>query len=319
MTIETIYSERQRIMEILNKNNIREAVKQIISDILKEDLRSQMNFGTEGNIPLEAAKSICSDVNPEVLKLCDDGKRSIPYSQIGKSEYFGNTEVWKAYQQYAMAISRRADLGRKPVSFFIFLNKIRNGWKGMPLQVYKSNGNYLFGISKSGIFLCVYICPRNVGVGLFSFIKEICKYDNVVFAVTEDMASMLERLGCPKHEGTVQAKFRGKMHDKMVYGTTQKTADIGAKLLGLFGETGINADKIKKAMQENPQLMELYRKHPDIVKKIAQNDTIIDMLVKNPQIISILIDNPKLVQSIVFNPIMGILQIANKLAKRKRH
>ena len=280
--------------------------------LIQENLRGQMNFGIKGNIPLEPASTLCDDVNPQVLDMVDSGNRSIPMSKIGEPQYFGGSKVWDAYEKYSAAITRRADLGRTAVSFFIFLKKIRYGWKGAPLQVYESNENYLIGTMRNGVFLCIYLCPKNVGIGMFKFIKEVCEYDNVVFAVTDDMANMLERLGCPKHNDPVQAKFRGQVHDKMVYGSTQEAAEQGAKLLGLMGKTGKLGSTLKNAMLQNPKLKALYDQDPDIAFKLMNEPIITQFLANNPKIVDMFISDPTILQGMAKDPIRGFMGFLQK-------
>ena len=239
---------------VINKNMLKSIVNESVESLLLEGVRDQMSFGIKGPIPVEPASSLCDDVNPDILAMVDSGNRGIPRRMIGDPKYFGGTKVWDAYVKYSDAITRRADLGRTAVSFFIFLKKIRHGWKGAPLQVYESNESYLIGTMRGGVFLCIYLCPKNVGIGMFKFIKEVCEYNNVVFAVTDDMADMLERLGCPKYEEAIMAKFRGSLHEKMVYGSTVEAANKGAKLLNLMGKSGQLGDILKNALQENPKL-----------------------------------------------------------------
>ena len=271
--------------QIINEDTLKKIVYEASMTLIMESLKSQMSFGIKGNIPLQPAQSLCDDVDPQVLAKVDSGDRSIPRRKVGDPQFFGGSKVWDAYEKYSAAISRRADLGRTPVSFFVFLNKIRKGWKGAPLQVYESNENYLIGTMRGGVFLCIYLCPKNVGIGMFKFIKEVCEFDNVVFAVTDDMADMLERLGCPKHDGTVQAKFRGQMHDKMVYGSTQEAAERGAKLLGLMSKSDDIVNVIKDVLQQNPKLKALYDKDPDIIFKLMNNPKLINTIVNNLSII----------------------------------
>ena len=302
---------------IINEDKLKFIIEEAAIRIIQENLKGQMAFGTKGPIPLEPAVNLCDDINPQVLAKCDDGSRSIPRRQLGDSQYFGGTKIWDVYQKYSAAISRRADLGRTPVSFFIFLNKIRHGWKGSPLEVYEKDGNYLLGITKMNVFLCVYLCPKTAGIGMFKFVKEICEYDNVVFAVTDDMADMLERLGCPKYQDVVMAKFRGQMHEKMVYGTTQETAEKGAKLLNLMGKTGNIGKVVNDAMLQNPKLMQLYQNNPQIVYQLM-SQPIITKLLDNPKFIDELISNPDILQKVSVNPKQAILDIlklkSNKLA-----
>ena len=270
---------------VINKNILKSIVNESVESLLLEGVRDQMSFGIKGPIPVEPASSLCDDVNPDILAMVDSGNRGIPRRMIGDPKYFGGTKVWDAYVKYSDAITRRADLGRTAVSFFIFLKKIRHGWKGAPLQVYESNESYLIGTMRGGVFLCIYLCPKNVGIGMFKFIKEVCEYNNVVFAVTDDMADMLERLGCPKYEEAIMAKFRGSLHEKMVYGSTVEAANKGAKLLNLMGKSGQLGDILKNALQENPKLKELYDKDPDIVFKLINEPIITQCLMNNPQLV----------------------------------
>lgn len=280
--------------------------------LIQENLSGQMNFGIKGNIPLEPASTLCDGVSPQVLDMVDSGDKSIPIDKIGEPQYFGGTKVWDAYEKYSAAITRRADLGRTAVNFFVYLQKIRYGWKGAPLQVYESNENYLIGTMRNGVFLCIYFCPKNVGVGMFKFIKEVCEYDNVVFAVTDDMADMLERLGCPKHDGLVPAKFRGKRGHKTVYGSTQEAAEQGAKLLGLMDKAGELGSSLKDAMLQNPKLKALYDQDPDIAFKLMNEPIITQFLANNPKIVDMFISDPTILQGMAKNPIRGFMDFLQK-------
>lgn len=292
---------------VINKNILKSIVNESVESLLLEGVRDQMSFGIKGPIPVEPASSLCDDVNPDILAMVDSGNRGIPRRMIGDPKYFGGTKVWDAYVKYSDAITRRADLGRTAVSFFIFLKKIRHGWKGAPLQVYESNESYLIGTMRGGVFLCIYLCPKNVGIGMFKFIKEVCEYNNVVFAVTDDMADMLERLGCPKYEEAIMAKFRGSLHEKMVYGSTVEAANKGAKLLNLMGKSGQLGDILKNALQENPKLKELYDKDPDIVFKLINEPIITQCLMNNPQLVDFINGNPDIINQISLDPIKGFL------------
>ena len=277
-----------------------------------EGVRDQMSFGIKGPIPVEPASSLCDDVNPDVLSMVDSGKRGIPREMIGSPKYFGGTKIWDAYMKYSNAITRRADLGRSAVSFFIFLRKVRMGWKGAPLQVYESNGNYLIGTMRNGVFLCIYLCPQNASIGMFKFIKEVCEFNNVVFAVTDDMGDMLERLGCPKYDNMVNARYKGRACEKVVYGSTKEAAETGAKIVNLLGKSGELGDVLKNTLQENPKLKELYDNNPQIVHKIINEPIIIKCLMNNPQLIDIIIKNPYVIQQIMINPIKGFFNFLMK-------
>lgn len=302
------------IMKKIDKHTLRNIINETLGDMLLEGVRDQMSFGVKGPIPVEPASSLCDDVNHDVLAMVDSGDRSIPRRMIGDTKYFGGTKVWDAYVKYSDAITRRADLGRTAVSFFIFLKKIRQGWKGAPLQVYESNESYLIGTMRGGVFLCIYLCPKNVGLGMFKFIKEVCEYNNVVFAVTDDMADMLERLGCPKYEEAIMAKFRGSLHEKMVYGSTIEAANKGAKLLNLMSKSGQLGDVFKGALEQNPKLKSLLDQNPNLPFEVINVPEVTKLLMNNPQIIDFINSNPDVLNQIAINPIQGLI---NGLIKYK--
>lgn len=297
---------------LVTEGMLKHIVYESVLQIIQENLKNQMSFGTKGNIPLVPSSTLCDDVDPQVLNMVDSGNRSIPRKKIGEPQYFGGSKVWDAYEKYSAAITRRADLGRTAVSFFVFLKKIRYGWKGAPLQVYESNGNYLIGTMRGGVFLCVYLCPNNVGVGMFKFIKEVCEYDNVVFAVTDDMAKMLERLGCPKYDGVVPAKFRGEVHDKMVYGSTQEAAEQGAKLLGFMGKSGDLGNVFNNILSQNPKLKKIYDQDPDIAFKLINEPIITQFLINNPKVVDMFIQDPSILQSMATDPLRGFMVFLQK-------
>ena len=126
---------------------------------------------------------------------------------------------------------------------------------------------------------------------------------------------MLERLGCPKHDGAIQAKFRGKMHDKMVYGSTQEAAEQGAKLLGLMGKSGDLGNAIKNALQQNPKLQALYNQDPGIVFKLMNEPIITQCLMNNPKLVDTIINNPSIIQQMSVNPVEGFLAFLQQYKK----
>jgi hypothetical protein len=155
-----------------------------------------------------------------------------------------------------------------------------------------------------GVFICVYFAPKSAGVGMFKFIKEVCEYDNVVFAVTDDLADMLEKLGCPKFSGgkfgqKVPARFQGSRITKQVYGSTQEAADIGARLVGLMGQGDDIQYYIRNAIRQNPQLQMLFRNNPSLAQDILTNPKVLKFLTENPDITDELINDPSSAQKYI--------------------
>lgn len=292
---------------VINKNMLKSIVNESVESLLLEGVRDQMSFGIKGPIPVEPASSLCDDVNPDILAMVDSGNRGIPRRMIGDPKYFGGTKVWDAYTKYSEAMLRRADLGRTPLSFFYFLKMVRDGKWGAPLHVYESDGSYLIGTIRQGIFLCVYLCPKNAGIALFKLVKEVCEYNNVVFAVTDDMGAMLERLGCPKYDGNVMARSRGHNCEKVVYGSTKEAAEQGAKLVNFMGKSGSLKKAVDDGLSQNPKVKEFLDQNPDLVYDVMKNPIIMQCLMDNPQIIDFINNNPDIVQQISLDPIKGLL------------
>ena len=113
----------------------------------------------------------------------------------------------------------------------------------------------------------------------------------------------LKDLAVPKHDGTVQAKFRGQMHDKSWFMVQhRKAAEQGAKLLGLMGKSGDLGNVIKDALQQNPKLQALYDQDPDIIFKLMNEPIITQCLMNNPKLVDTMINNPSIMQQISVDP-----------------
>lgn len=303
---------------VITEATLRKIVYETVNIVL-ENIRNQMSFGTKGPIPTKPTSNLDSDFPKEVKERFNrvamgDKSARIDSRLLGKPEYLGNTLMWTMFQQYSNAMNRRADLGRHNVSFGTFYKKLIKGWLGGPMSYYESNGNYLFGIERAGLFICVYFAPKNAGMGMFKFIKEICDYDNVVFSVTLDLASMLERLGCPKwNDGEIiKVPHQGHLEDKKIYGSTQRAADEGAKLMQLMNKSkGINQN-LTGLLSQNPNLQALYDKDPDIVNKFMTNPAVLKYMMNHPDVIQKFLDDPTVAQQAVANPTAALSQYLQK-------
>lgn len=309
--------------QIVSENTLKKIVYEAVKNILNESLRSQMSFGTKGPIPTKPTNNLDSDFPPKVKEAFDrvaKGDRSarIDKRLLGKPSYLGNTFLWKVYQQYANAMNRRADLGRKDVGFGVFYKKLIYGWYG-PMSYYESDGNYLFGTEKAGYFLCVYFAPKNVGIGMFKFIKEICEYDNVIFSVTTDLADMLERLGCPKwNNGEImKVNHQGHLEDKQIYGSTQEAADAGAKLVGMMNNGKQINQNLQTVIAQNPQLQAMYEKDPDIITKFMYDPLVLKYVLKHPDIVDKLLADPTVAQKFAADPTGALKEKLANISKKR--
>ena len=123
--------------------------------------------------------------------------------------------------------------GKKANGFFSFVKFVCISKMGQKLRGFECNGNFLFGFWFNNVFISAYFAPSSK-IGMFQVIKAICQYDNVVFPVTQDLSSMLERLGVPKASETHSAKWRGKVVDKDVFGTSEHAMSVGLAALDLM-------------------------------------------------------------------------------------
>ena len=304
--------------KVINEDTLKKIIYEATMSLLQENLKSQMSFGIKGPIPTKPTRNWDDDFPTEVkerfIKVAQgDRSARIPERLLGTPEYLGNTFMWKVYQQYAKAMNRRADLGRSDVGFGIFYKKLIYGWFG-PMSCYENDGNYLIGVEKAGLFLCVYFAPKSVGIGMFKFIKEICEYNNVVFSVTTDLADMLERLGCPKWNNgeMMKVKCRHGMVDKQIYGSTQEAADEGAKLVGMMSNGKQINQTLQTVIAQNPTLQALYDKDPNIITKFMYDPVILKYVLKHPDVVDKFLTDPSVAQQVASDPVGALLKYIQK-------
>lgn len=252
----------------LNKNILSEAVKKSIQDVILEAIADETTYGQMGPISgLIPAKDFV-DIPEEYLEIIDSGDKRLSPRWLGN--YFGKTRTYTAYLQYKKAIeSKKEELGRTAVNFFTFLSRLRHGFKGTPMSIFDSNGSYMIGIEKNGVFLCVYMAPKS-RLSMYGMIKELLQYNNVVFAVTDDLGDMLTKLRVPKYGEKVTARFRGKTCNKDIFGSTYEAAEKGAELVGMTAKISSYKDQLNDVLK-NPEIADLVKKNPSLVSQVMSN------------------------------------------------
>lgn len=108
----------------------------------------------------------------------------------GRFVYNPNTEYWiKVWENYKNAIGRRRAGSELPLDRFLNYIVIKE------VYYFQFNDSYIFGqLTDNIIFTPTHFAPEGLRDGL-EMIKEMKKYDNVAFAVTEDLKKMLKKLG----------------------------------------------------------------------------------------------------------------------------
>jgi hypothetical protein len=293
----------------LTEKDLVSLIKEVTLKILNEG-NTHIDFASSGKkIPVRDASELCDDIDKNLLADIDAERIRIKNSEIGSDKYFGKTLVWKLFNQYknSMQNKKTGNTG-DGISFFRFLKVIRYSWHGRKLSYYNLDDNYIIGTQQGGIFLCTYICPATT-IGAYKLIKDICQYDNVVFAVTGDLGQMLEKLNCPKVDGTIKVPYNGRTVEKEVYGTTLEAAELGVKILNLSTKSKGLHSAFDSSFKNNPMLKQFYDKNPNIASELLNNQTIVKFLAENPNLVEYFINNPNILQSITDDPISGFLNI----------
>ena len=147
---------------------------------------------------------------------------------------------------------------------------------GVPMSIFESNGSYMVGVLKNDVFLCVYMAPKSK-LSMYGMIKDLLEYDNVVFAVTDDLGVMLQKLNVPKYKDNVTARFRGRNCEKEIFGSTYDAAEKGALLVGLAGKM-----RSMKGILNDPKVAQLLQSNPNLANQIMSNPGLLQQIMSNP-------------------------------------
>ena len=213
---------------VLNENIIRNIVSESLSSLILE-----LDMGRIGGAGHLTENEL---IDPSVefredARLCMQikaKKKANPNFRANLDKIFANSELYKIWQNYRNAMMSRE--GKKANGFLTFVKFVCGGKMGQKIMAYRENDNYLFGFWIRNHFIAAYFAPANP-MGMYRLIKGIAQYDNVVFAVTQDLSPMLIKAGIPKSDTTHDAPWRGKMVTKDVFGTSQEAIAFGMRTL----------------------------------------------------------------------------------------
>jgi len=110
-------------------------------------------------------------------------------------------EMEAIYFNYAKTIYN-PQKGKIPVGLNYFANKAFNS------AMFEHQGSYVFGSHDNELFLPTHFAPKSLKGG-FAAQKALSEYSNVMYAVTQEMTPMLERLGFSVAKSGVKVPFRG--------------------------------------------------------------------------------------------------------------
>lgn len=208
---------------VINENHIKNIVSEALSSLLLElDMGVIGGAGPLTTSDMEDPSKIFEQEYNTLNSLKNGGKGA----KVEK--IFGETKAYKVWKNYYDAMMSKK--GKKAVKFTEWLRFVCEGKHGQKIYAFSVDGSYLFGLWIDNFFLCAYFAPIGFS-GMAKVIRGICQFNNVIFAVTQDMSPMLTRLGVPKADKTHDAPWRGKVVTKDVFGTSQKAIEKGFEIL----------------------------------------------------------------------------------------
>ena len=213
---------------VITEQHIRKVVSEALTSLLLE--LDMGKIGGAGPLTMDVMEEP-SEIFAEEHKLGAQiyaKKQENPRYRADLEKVFGETKAYKVWKNYYNAMTSRE--GKQAVGFLNWLHFVCDGKKGQKILAFQVDGSYLFGYWIRGYFLACYFAPIGFS-GMAKVIKGICQYNNVIFAVTQDLSPMLTRLGVPKAETTHDAPWRGKIVTKDVFGTSEEAIKMGFQIL----------------------------------------------------------------------------------------
>lgn len=128
-------------------------------------------------------------------------------------------ESYTAYEQYCNAMGRRRDYFLDENSF-VSLFHYEKEYGG----VFKFKDSYVHGFLNEDMFCVSHFAPASMREGI-AMIKELKKYDNIVFAVTEDLGGMLEKLEY-RYQGARDMVFACERVEKHIFTSFDVEEDL---------------------------------------------------------------------------------------------
>lgn len=129
------------------------------------------------------------------------------------SEHF--PEIYKVWDNYRRAMSRRRPDDVLGLYTFASVSLSKR-------RAFMYGDSVVLGRWSNGYFKPAHFCPANMREGV-EMLKELAKYDNIIFAVTDDLGPMLVKLGLyGNDQSRIPMFFRNRMVMKQVYTTDRE-------------------------------------------------------------------------------------------------
>lgn len=141
--------------------------------------------------------------------------RSLPLkvnNERTMAKYF--PDMYRVWKNYSDAMSRRRPGDVLGIYSFTSVALGRR-------HAFVYGNSVVLGRFSNGYFKPSHFCPNSMREGV-EMLKELAKYDNILFAVTEDLGPMLIKIGLYGNDDTkIPMFFRNRMVSKQIY-TTDK-------------------------------------------------------------------------------------------------
>lgn len=122
------------------------------------------------------------------------------------------------YRQYKNAMGRRRPGSvLEDYRFYYYITE--------RAMCFNYGNSYIFGNFSNGYFKVSHFAPASMREG-YEMLKEISKYDNVIFTVTSDLAPMLKKIGFYGNDNAkIMMFFRNELVNKQIYTTDRELLD----------------------------------------------------------------------------------------------
>lgn len=209
--------QENRVNAILRKGIYLKKLKSevgFLGPLTQKDLFRGSSFKKEG-----------TEIMNGIDEIYDDSE------EINLENLFGKNILFKIWERYKKAMSRKRPdsvLGLYPFVNYLVSSKY-------PVYIFKHRKSYIIGQLSNGSFRISHFAPYSLSEGVEA-LREILKFDNVIFAVTDDLKDMLLKMGALYSGMVYPMFFRDEIVNKHILATDNKTLDKISEYLSGKGE-----------------------------------------------------------------------------------
>lgn len=148
------------------------------------------------------------------------------------------------------------------------------------IYAYKYNNSYLFGYYNLGVFIANSFAGDDGGIA--PLIQSICGYNNVVFAVSMDLAHMLVKIGLYTDGKVHTTTFGGEVIKKMTLTTNPDLIGI-ANSMDKKDQNNGKKNEVNVNLIKNKKLRNFLFSNPDIMDDIMNDDGVKKYVEEHPE------------------------------------